>query len=219
MDQPQESYEDAPIDQPSEPAVIRGVVTAIGTLLMNGLVVFGVSGLTSDQRGYILTVLNVLAPIVAAVWIRSKVWSPASVERIRRYFQGKLDATQQDLLHARAETVAVKAAAGVLQGQPLKASERALLAEQRPAVQQPTQPQNGAQYQPEATQGMPVAPAPDWRQPQPDSNYWSTPVPPQPAPQQPVASVPPLHEGQRWSAPAPPPDPRGYTRRHGLREE
>lgn len=68
-------------DAPREPLLSTGTVTAV----VSGIIALGVAfglNLSDDQRGAILTIVGVLAPIVVAVIARNKVFSPATVRDI-----------------------------------------------------------------------------------------------------------------------------------------
>lgn len=69
------------MDMKSEPSVIVGTVTAFVTALIGLLVAFGLD-ITEDQKNAILGMTAVLAPIIAAVIIRGKVFSPATVDQM-----------------------------------------------------------------------------------------------------------------------------------------
>jgi len=70
-----------------QPAAIVGTITAAVAALIALFVAFGVD-LTADQQAAILSVAAVVAPLIAALFIRRQVWSPAShdreVQRVRR---------------------------------------------------------------------------------------------------------------------------------------
>jgi hypothetical protein len=65
----------------TEPAQIVGYITSAATAVIALLVAFGMD-ITKEQTAAILGVVAVVAPIVAALVIRSKVYAPASVEKI-----------------------------------------------------------------------------------------------------------------------------------------
>lgn len=64
-----------------EPAALVGTITAFVAALISLLVAFGLD-LTPEQRDALLGLTAVLAPIIAAIVIRSKVWSPASTQAV-----------------------------------------------------------------------------------------------------------------------------------------
>jgi hypothetical protein len=64
--------------QRSEPAVITGIITAFVTAAIGLLVAFGLD-ITEDQTNAILGMTAVLAPIIAALVIRSQVFAPDTV--------------------------------------------------------------------------------------------------------------------------------------------
>lgn len=64
-----------------EPALSRAGLVALATAVVSLLVAFGVP-LTGDQRSAILGLVAVVAPIVAGVAARSRVFSPATVKRL-----------------------------------------------------------------------------------------------------------------------------------------
>ena len=63
---------------PTQPLVTVGTITAIGAAVVGTVVAFG-ANLSTVQTGAILTLIGVVAPIVVAIWGRSKVYSPATV--------------------------------------------------------------------------------------------------------------------------------------------
>lgn len=65
----------------TEPAQIIGWITAAAAAAIALLVAFGVE-LTEDQRTAILSAVAVIAPILAGLAIRFRVYSPATVEKI-----------------------------------------------------------------------------------------------------------------------------------------
>ncbi len=70
-----------------QPAAIVGTITAAVAALIALFVAFGID-LTPDQQAAILSVAAVAAPLIAALFIRRRVWSPASheavIQRVRR---------------------------------------------------------------------------------------------------------------------------------------
>lgn len=64
-----------------EPATIIGAITAVVSAVLALLVAFGMD-VSEDQQAAILGVVAAVAPLVAGVLIRSKVWSPASVDKV-----------------------------------------------------------------------------------------------------------------------------------------
>jgi hypothetical protein len=77
---------DMPSTEPKEPAVSSGLTVGFATLLVNGLVVVG-APLNFEQKTYLVGALTFLAPIIAGFVIRSKVFSPKTVEQIQAYWQ------------------------------------------------------------------------------------------------------------------------------------
>lgn len=65
----------------TEPSTIVGFITAFVAALISLAVAFGFD-LTDDQRNSILGLTAVVAPLIAAVIIRSRVFSPASTKAI-----------------------------------------------------------------------------------------------------------------------------------------
>lgn len=65
----------------TEPAVIIGSITAVVTAILALLVAFGMD-ISPDQQAAILGMVAAVAPIVAAVFIRQRVFSPATTQRI-----------------------------------------------------------------------------------------------------------------------------------------
>jgi hypothetical protein len=65
----------------TEPAQLIGYITAAVSAAIALLVAFGVD-LTDDQTAAILGIVAVAAPIISGIITRSKVYAPASVEKI-----------------------------------------------------------------------------------------------------------------------------------------
>lgn len=77
------SFENAPTEgvMATEPArVIGGAIAAVSAIVAL-LVAFGVD-FTADQQAAILGVVATLAPLVAALIIRSRVFSPRTVSKL-----------------------------------------------------------------------------------------------------------------------------------------
>lgn len=68
-------------DEAAEPLLTIGAITTAATALLGLTTAFGLH-LTDQQQQAILAVLAVAAPIVVAVWGRSKVYSPRTVARL-----------------------------------------------------------------------------------------------------------------------------------------
>ncbi len=64
-----------------QPAAIVGTITAAVAAVIALVVAFGID-LTPDQQAAILSVAAVAAPLIAALFIRRRVWSPASHEAV-----------------------------------------------------------------------------------------------------------------------------------------
>lgn len=67
------------IDDQTEPAILRGIATAAVGAVAALLVEFGVP-VSESLQDAIVNLLVVFTPILSAVLIRRKVWSPASHE-------------------------------------------------------------------------------------------------------------------------------------------
>ncbi len=82
-----------------QPAAIVGTITAAVAALIALFVAFGVE-LTPDQQAAILSVAAVAAPLIAALFIRRRVYSPATheaaIQRVRRV---EAAATHSDHVH------------------------------------------------------------------------------------------------------------------------
>ncbi|GAB3817598.1 hypothetical protein [Micromonospora zhanjiangensis] len=72
-----------PESAPSEPLVSVGAITAGVTAVLALLIAFGLN-ISDGQQSAILGVVAVVAPLVAALAGRSRVWSPATVARLMR---------------------------------------------------------------------------------------------------------------------------------------
>lgn len=81
----------------TEPAAIIGGITAFVTAVLALLVAYGVD-ISQTQQTAILGLVAVVAPLIAALAIRFKVWSPASVQEVKRdaYRAGLDDAQPMD---------------------------------------------------------------------------------------------------------------------------
>ena len=75
------------MDMRSEPAVIVGTITAFVTAAIGLLVAFGLD-ITDQQQNAILSLVAVIAPVIAGVIIRSKVYAPDTVREIVNDTQG-----------------------------------------------------------------------------------------------------------------------------------
>lgn len=73
----------------NEPAQIIAYITAAATAMISLLVAYGVD-ISEDQKQAILGAVAILAPIVAGLVIRSRVYAPATVAKIadRQYAAG-----------------------------------------------------------------------------------------------------------------------------------
>ena len=76
----------------TEPAAIIGTITAIVTALIAFAVAFGID-LSDDQQAALLGLVAALAPIVAALLTRQKVYSTASTQKIANDAAMRADAT------------------------------------------------------------------------------------------------------------------------------
>lgn len=65
----------------TEPSTIIGTITGLAAAVVAALIAFGVD-LSQDQQNALLGLVAVVAPIVAGVLIRSKVFAPATVEKL-----------------------------------------------------------------------------------------------------------------------------------------
>lgn len=74
-----------PVPDPTatEPALTVGAVTGFVTALLGLAVAFGLP-VTDGQQAAILGITATLAPLVAAWFIRSRVYAPATVARLLR---------------------------------------------------------------------------------------------------------------------------------------
>lgn len=90
-----------PVDMKSEPSVIVGGITAFVTAAIGLVVAFGLD-ITEEQKNAILAMTAVLAPVLASVVIRSKVYAPATVQEI-------VDIERQSVSPMEAEIAAAKA--------------------------------------------------------------------------------------------------------------
>lgn len=139
---------DVPQTEPAEPALSTGAIVSGGTLLVNGLVLFGVP-ITVDQKLYVVALITFLAPLVAGMLIRGKVWSPKTVSTMLDGVKETVDKHKAAAVSARNEAVATKAAAEQMQAaipsvvQGLVSGLIAAPQEPAYAAQDPTGPQSG----------------------------------------------------------------------------
>ena len=66
---------------PTEPALAVGVIGTIGAAVLTLVVAFGLP-LTEAQTLSILGLLAVIEPVILAVFVRGKVFAPATVNRM-----------------------------------------------------------------------------------------------------------------------------------------
>lgn len=67
-----------PPNAPQEPLLTVGAVTAIAAAAVSTAVAFGLN-LSDAQQTALLALVGVVAPVVVALWGRSKVYAPATV--------------------------------------------------------------------------------------------------------------------------------------------
>ena len=70
-----------PPNAPQEPLLTVGAITAVATALVGALVAFGLP-LSNDQQAALLGLVAVVAPLVVAVWGRTRVYAPATVRAL-----------------------------------------------------------------------------------------------------------------------------------------
>lgn len=94
----------------SEPAVAAGFSTSVvSALLVSGLALFFKDKLTVEQREWIVAIIMATLPIITSLIIRSKVWSPKSVQTAvtaaaeKSYDLGRKDAIRQGLQRYKEE--------------------------------------------------------------------------------------------------------------------
>jgi hypothetical protein len=209
------SVTDMPSTDAKEPAVSTGSVIAGGTLLVNGLILFGVP-LEPDQKLYIVSLISFLAPLIAGLIIRFKVFSPASVDKIVQALRLEKYAAERTARAATAEAVAARTAVQAAQDTISLAVQgvMAQLPQNRPAAA-PEQPQERSWPDPE----------PEPLRPPSDRVYGLSPAVRDPDRQESTAQptgyyqyapeeiTPPRAQGRPREA------PRGYRGKHGLRSE
>lgn len=71
----------------TEPAQIVGYLTSAATAIIALLVAYGFD-ISQDQQSAILGVVAVVAPVVAALLIRSRVYAPETVQEIVKDVSG-----------------------------------------------------------------------------------------------------------------------------------
>lgn len=113
--QPDLMGDDPPSTQSGEPAVATGAIVAGSTILINGLVMFGVTTLTPDQKAYLIAAVAFLAPAIAGAWIRLKVWSPRTVDQLVQRHRDRLHEAHRETERARTEAVAARSATSAVQ--------------------------------------------------------------------------------------------------------
>lgn len=72
----------APDEQSKEPARKIGAVVSVATAAIGAAVVFGADKEQADSMLALVAVLAAAAPLVASLWIRRKVFSPATVAEL-----------------------------------------------------------------------------------------------------------------------------------------
>lgn len=71
-------------EPPREPALKIGAIVSVITTVAGAAVVFGVDKAQADTVVDAVLGIVALAPLVSAIWIRRKVWSPSSVAELLR---------------------------------------------------------------------------------------------------------------------------------------
>ena len=65
----------------NEPSVVIGAITAFLIVVVNAVVLFGLN-LSVDQTTAVISVINAGGALAGALFIREKVFSPATVEKV-----------------------------------------------------------------------------------------------------------------------------------------
>lgn len=99
----------------AEPAIGVGTIVAGATLLVDGLIAFGLVTVTPDQKIYLLGFIGLIAPLIVGFVTRGKVFSPATVKALIDYYERTQQHTTNQLIAARAENGAVQAVASAIQ--------------------------------------------------------------------------------------------------------
>jgi hypothetical protein len=120
----------------SEPAISTGAVVTAGTMLVDGLILFGVQ-IGAEQKTYLLSVITLLAPIIASLIIRAKVWSPKSMMAIVDHYKTQLAAKEREADQASAQAAAAQAAVSAVRAS-VPAAVQGLIG--RPPQQPPQRP-------------------------------------------------------------------------------
>jgi hypothetical protein len=141
---PEDSAHDPlPSTAPTEPAVNIGSWVAFASVVISVLVDLGVP-LTDAQQRLVYLLAIFLAPVLSALVIRSKVYSPATVERIVQTMQARVRGADLDSADAVARQQAVEL---------LYPAVHALVTGQAQDPQ--SGPQSGPQTAPRSPQGDP----------------------------------------------------------------
>ena len=61
-----------------EPSLLSGGATALGTLIVNGIISYGIP-ISPDLKVLLVSLIGILAPALVGVVVRSHVFSPAAV--------------------------------------------------------------------------------------------------------------------------------------------
>lgn len=103
MTTPTDTTDDFPTVAPAEPAWSTGTYVALGSLVASGLVAVGIP-VTADQKVWIIGAIALLGPLIAALLIRAKVFSPATVEKMMDKLVAQLEDAKDAADAARADS-------------------------------------------------------------------------------------------------------------------
>lgn len=73
-----------PDPRSKEPALKVGAIVSVVTAIIGAAVVFGADKEQAEAILGIVVALGAAAPLLSALWIRRRVWSPASVAELLR---------------------------------------------------------------------------------------------------------------------------------------
>lgn len=164
---------DKPIGSDAEPARDTGIQVSIGAVVVSFLTMFGVVSFSADQKVYIIAGINVVLPLITAWLVRKKVWSPATVEQLKHYYEAQHEQAMHVLTIEKSKSTS---AMGMLEAQQA-ANDRWRAAEAAPRSVGPVgQAPGSSQRFPEPlpeTRGW----TPDWDAPGPAQASGERPIP------------------------------------------
>lgn len=159
MASPSPALTDVPSTEPSEPSILTGLLTSFGTVVINGLVVFGVP-MTADARIWSMGIVAFLSPFLASLIIRFKVFSPRTVDQLMSAWKMAISDAQYEATIAKAQSAAAataQVAVAEILPKVIQAVQGASVAPQQPSPAPRTSPPPQDVMQPPAEPQQPAS--------------------------------------------------------------